>query len=52
MPPLATLDGLHGDLSRRRFLVAAAAGLLTACESDATSSPAVPGGGTVDVHRR
>jgi hypothetical protein len=37
-----TLDGLRGDLSRRRFLAAtAAAGLSTACGSDATSSPAV-----------
>lgn len=46
MPPLVTLDGLHGDLSRRRFLAAtAAAGLLTACGSGATSSPAVPGAG-------
>lgn len=43
MPPLMTLDGLHNDLSRRRFLAAAtAAGLLTACGSDGTSSPAAP----------
>lgn len=46
MPPLATLDGLHGGLSRRRFLAAAAAaGLLTACGSDGTSNPAVPAAG-------
>lgn len=46
MPPLATLDGLHGGLSRRRFLAAAAAaGLLTACGSDATSNLAVPAAG-------
>lgn len=43
MPSLVTLDGLHGDLSRRHFLAAAAAtGLLTACGSDTTSSPAAP----------
>ncbi len=37
------LDDLHNDLSRRRFLAAAAAaGLLTACGSDATSNPAAP----------
>lgn len=47
MPPLASLDGLHDDLSRRLFHTgAAAAGLLPACGSDATSGPAPAAAGS------
>lgn len=46
VPPLATLDDLHDDLTRRRFLAAAAVGgLLTACGSGPTSNPAAQAAG-------
>ncbi|MGH3915751.1 MAG: hypothetical protein ACRDTC_20425 [Pseudonocardiaceae bacterium] len=46
MPARMTRDVRHGDLNRHHFLTAvAAAGLLTACGSNATPSPTTPAAG-------